>query len=262
MSRSWIVVLVMVAACGGRSKTPAVQVAAQPPADLMPTFVDLDLSSYEDEDDGAFDMAAMFREEADCGNLVSLEPAALLGRLSDEEVICLEDALAASERQTYMKKVSLLLMADAWAKEDSHRWATVAERHLERIDRSDPDICYKFSRYLAREGPQNAMQAIRWADVALENRTRFPPGDTTVARVYGLMKLKAVVSTQRWQLAESNYARSATAEQDDQREDARNEAKTMAREWLEFARDAGKDDTIAYQLCVAAAGGADYCATL
>lgn len=261
MSRSWLLALVMVAACGGRSKTPTVQVAAEPPADLTPTFVDLDLSSYEDEDDGAFDMAAMFREEADCGDLVSLEPAALLGRLSDEEVICLEDALAASERQTYKKKVSLLLMADSWAKEDSHRWATIAERHLERIDRSDPDLCYKFARYLAREGPQNAMQAIRWADVALENRTRFPPGDTTVARVYGLMKLKAVVSAQRWQHSESDYASSATAELDQQREDARNEAKTMAREWLEFARDAGKDDTVAYQLCVAAAGAADYCST-
>jgi hypothetical protein len=261
MSRSWMLALVWVAACSGRSKTPTVQIAAEPPADLTPTFVDLDLSSYEDEDDDVFDMAAMFREEADCGDLIALEPAALLGRLADEEVICLEDALAASERQTYMRKVSLLLMADAWAKEDSHRWATVAERHLERIDRSDPDICYKFSRYLAREGPQNAMQAIRWADVALENRTRFPPGDTTVARVYGLLKLKAVVSTQRWQQEESGYATAATDELDERREDARNEAKTMAREWLEFARDAGKDDTIAYQLCVAAAGGADYCST-
>ena len=211
--------------------------------------------------DDSFDMAALFREEAQCGDLIALEPAALMGTLSEEEVICLEESLADSERQTFKKKVSLLLMSDAWAKDDRHRWASVAHRHLQDIDRSDPDLCYKYSRHLAREGVEHAPDAIRWADVALENRTRFPPGETTVARVYGLLKLKAIVSAQYWELKESQYSEESSAELDDAREDARNDAKTFAREWLEYARDSGRDDTVAYQLCVTAAGGSDFCRT-
>lgn len=253
-------VFVVLMACGGRSKGPSVQVSAEPEPEFTPGFVDLSLATVGEEE-GDFDMAALFHQEADCGDLVALEPAALMGGLSDEEVICLEEALADSERQTYKRKVSLLLMADAWAKEDGHRWATAARRHLEQIDRSDPDLCYKYARYLAQEGGSSAPQALRWADVALENRTRFPPGDTTVARVYALLKLKAVVGAQLWSDVEARYASVATPQLDVEREDARNEAKTLAREWLEFARDAGKDDTVAYQLCVAAAGGADYCQT-
>ena len=247
-------------ACGGHSKGPTVQISAEPDPEFTPGFVDLSLSTIGDEFDD-FDMASMFRSEASCGDLIALEPASMMGRLTEAEVICLEDSLAESERQTYKRKVSLLLMADAWAKEDRHRWASVAERHLERIDRSDPDLCYKYARHLARAGVQNAPQALRWADVALENRTRFPPGDTTVARVYSLLKLKAAVAAQYWEAMESRYSTSATSERDQVREDARNEAKTLAREWLEYARDAGKDETIAYQLCVAAAGGADFCIT-
>lgn len=259
MRATTLLFMLSLTACAGRNNTPAVQVSAEPEPEFAPTFVDLSLSMVGEEEE--LDMAALFHAEADCGDLTSLEPASMLGQLSDAEVICLEDALAASDRQTYKKKVSLLLMADAWAKEDSHRWATTIERHLVQFDRSDPDLCYKYARFLAQRGVGDAPAALRWADVALENRTRFPAGETTVARVYALLKLKAVVATQLWTDLERRYAEGATAELDDAREDARNEAKTLAREWLEFARDAGKDDSIALQLCTAAAGGSDYCIT-
>jgi len=259
--RAIVLLTALTLGCGGGKKTPAVQIEAEPEEEFTPAFVDLSLSTIGEEADDAFDMASLFREEASCGDLMALEPAALIGSLSEEEVICLEESLADSERQTFKKKVSLLLMSDAWAKDDRHRWASVASRHLTDIDRSDPDLCYKYSRHLARDGVEAARQAIRWADVALENRTRFPPGETTVARVYALMKLKAVVAAQFWEHKEAQYASDSSADLDEARDDARNDAKTFAREWLEYARDSGRDETVAYQLCVAAAGGSDFCQT-
>lgn len=261
--RAKLVVLVLVlAACGkGRPPAAAVAVSEEPEPDFQPVFIDLTLAAVGEEEEEGMDMASLFRSEAACGDLVALEPAALMGRLSESEVICLEDSLAESDRQTYRRKVSLLLMADAFTKDDKHRWETVVRRHLETIDRSDPDLCYKFARHLASKGPGEAPEALRWADVALENRTRFPPGDTTVSRVYGLLKLKAVAASQYWELLESRYTDSPSPELDTQREDARNEAKTLAREWLEFARHSGKDETVAYTLCVAAAGSSDFCVT-
>jgi hypothetical protein len=255
----WLWIAVLWAGCGGKkAPEPSVTVEAEPAGDLVPTFVSLDLESIGAEED---DFMIAFREDAACGDLIALEPAAMLGNLSDAEIGCLEDALVASERQTVKRKISLLLMADAHAKEEPARWEAVVRRHLETIDRSDPDICFKYAKHIAKQGAGKAADAIYWADVALENRIRFPPGDTTVARVYGLLKLKAVVAAQRWEDLEARYSAEPTPELDSEREDARNDAKTLAREWLEYALDSGKDATIARQLCVTAAGSEDFCTT-
>lgn len=195
---------------------------------------------------------------AECGNLKKLEPSAMMGRLDDAQIRCLDKALRESEKQTHKDKLSRVLMADAWAKGNTNRWETIVRRHLNDIDRSDPDLCYKFSRYLFKKGPPHADETMRWADMALENRTQWK-GDQHVARVYNLYKIKAVASTNKWRWQEEKFVKAPTEDLRKEKTETRNQAKTLAREWLEYARSSGKDDTVAEELCESAAGTKDFC---
>lgn len=225
---------------------------------FSPGFVDISLGEDDDELDELMGSELM-ASKAECNNLTRLEPAAMMGKLADAEIGCLEDALRDADRQTYKRKISLLLMADAWAKGDTNRWDAIVARHLEEIDRSDPDLCYKYALYLSKKGPRYANDSIRWADVALENRTVWK-GDTHIARVYSLYRLKARANQVQWEHWEQKYLEEPTDENEKNRDDARNQTKTASREWLEYARSSGKDATVAQQMCEAAAGTASYCA--
>jgi len=256
-----IAALCATVACGGKKKNSAYsETLMDPRQDFAPGFIDL-----TDETDEDLDMlmgSELMVASAHCGNLLALEPAALMGRLNEGEIRCLEDGYRMADRQTAKKKVSLVLMADAWNKGDTHRWETIVRRHLEEVDQSDPNLCYKFALFLGRQGPEVAEETMRWVDTALENRSRFPAGDTHVARVYGLLKLKSHASAKHWAFLEEQYILTPSADMLEQRDEARNEAKNLAREWLEYARNAGKDETLAYQLCVSAAGGREFCEQL
>lgn len=214
-------------------------------------------------DDEADDLDAMFGSElmtatAQCGDLIKLEPAAMMGKLSDAEIRCLDDQLRVAERMTIKDKISRVLLADAWAKQDEHRWEGVARRHLEEIDRSDPDMCYKFALYLSEKGPDRMEEALKWANVALENRSQWT-GDLHVKRVYALYKLKALAAQKNWTYLEEQNAKAPSAEAEEKVAEMRNLTKTLSREWLEYARQAGKDPTLAMNLCVSAAGTAEFC---
>ncbi len=149
-------------------------------------------------------------------------------------------------------------MADAWAKGDKHRWEGVVRRHLSDIDQSDPDLCYKFAKHLVNQNADKADETIRWANMALENKSVWV-GDIHVKRVYNLHKIKAVAAQKKWQHCEAKYLDGPTEDGNRVRNQARNDLKTQAREWLEYARSAGKDPTLAHQLCVSAAGTDEFC---
>ena len=217
-------------------------------------FVDIVIEEDEQELFGSELMIAT----AECGDLVRMEPAAMMGKLKDGEIRCLDQSLREAERQTVKDKLSRLLLADAHAKGDMHRWEGIVRRHLEDIDRSDPDICYKFARYLATKDAEYADEAMRWADVALENRTRWT-GDEHVKRVYALYKLKALSAQKLWQWQEERYIIEPSDDKLEEKRETRNLTKTLAREWLEYARSSGKDPTAAMQLCVSAAGTDEFC---
>ena len=220
-------------------------------------FVSID---FGDEDDA---LESMFGSElmiatAECGDLIKMEPAAMMGKLKDGEIRCLDEKLHEAEKQTFKDKLSRVLMSDAWAKGDTHRWEAVVRRHLSEIDRSDPNLCYKFAVHLSKKEAEFADETMRWSDVALENRSQWT-GDIHVKRVYALYKLKTLSAQKKWAAAEEAYVNAPSPDTDDAVKDARNQTKTNAREWLEFARSAGKDQTVAMQLCVSAAGTADFC---
>lgn len=193
-----------------------------------------------------------------CDNLVALEPMAMIGRLSDEQVACLEAGFADAERQTDKKKISLLLIVNANGKGDKRAWEMLIRRHLEEIDQSDPDLCYQYAAHLARKGPGRAQSVIHWSEVALENRTRWV-GETYKSRVYALYKLRAVAANTLWQQAEERHAAAPSGETEGAVEETRGRTKTYAREWYEYAKEAGKDTTTPLQLCISAAGTAEFC---
>jgi len=182
----------------------------------------------------------------------------MMGKLSDGQVGCLEASLAAATTQTGKDKLSRILMANAWSKGDKRTWEKLVKRHLDEIDQSDPDICYKYALYLSKKGPGRANGTMRWADVALENRTRWS-GSTYKSRVYNLYKLRSAAAQTLWRQAEDKHAASPTDKTTKDVEKYRNMTKVNSREWYEYAKEAGKDTTKALQLCVSAAGTKDYC---
>jgi hypothetical protein len=149
-------------------------------------------------------------------------------------------------------------MGNAFSKGDRKTWEQLVKRHLDEIDQSDPDLCYKYALHLARKGPGRASGVIRWANVALENRTVWT-GDTYKARVNSLYKMRAAASQMLWQSAEQEHASAPSESTQSKIEKYRNMTKVNAREWYEYAKASGKDPTKALQLCMSAAGTSDYC---
>jgi hypothetical protein len=226
---------------------------------LIPTdWADFDLSDVratlqrsDAVDDGKL--------EATCDDLVAIEPRAMLGRLSDAEVECLEVKLRREERQTAKDRVSRILMADAWEKKEPGRWEGSVRRHLTDIDRSDADLCFVFARYLAREGPDQALETLKWSEAALQNASQWE-GDVFTDRLYALYRLRAIAAQQKWYALEQLYlANDQRKELLDQAAEWRNQTKNYAREWLQYSQSAGADGDLALRLCVSAAGFADYC---
>ena len=112
--------------------------------------------------------------------------------------------------------------------------------------------------HLSKGGAGRATGVIRWSNIALDNRTVWT-GDTYVSRVSGLYKLRAAASQSLWKASEEEHAKAPTEETKKKVDEARNQTKTFAREWYEYCKQAGKDTTTALQLCVSAAGTADFC---
>ncbi|MEL6342003.1 MAG: caspase family protein [Myxococcota bacterium] len=194
-----------------------------------------------------------------CDDLIAIEPAAMMGNISPGQMTCLENRLRTERLQTTKDKISRLLMVDAQNKGDKERWARLMARHLEDIDRSDPDLCFSYAIHLYRATLEDQEESLRWADYALENKQNWE-GDEFVKKVTGLYKLRAEASANLWKDAERILARENTPENAEAARDFRGLAMDYAREWLDYAR-ASRSPNIerAYNMCVAAAGTADFC---
>ena len=183
--------------------------------------------------------------------LRSLEADASRGGLSEVEKTCLEENFTATEVQTVKDKISRVLLVNAYAYSTSN-WAQLVRRHLDEVDRSDPDIAYLYAFYLHNNSGADAEEIIRWTDVALERRDIWT-GDVYVSRVYGLMKLKSVASAIVWRDAAEAGIDSGEVSV------LRNRTKTFAREWVDFAKVAGRDVQEALELCLSAANRRNAC---
>lgn len=199
-------------------------------------------------------------EIAPCLDLIKLEPAAMTGGLSDAHIQCLEKRISIEAKQTTRDKVSRVLMANADGKGDLAEWMRLAERHLEQIDRSDPDICFRYALQLSRSGEvQDMDDVLTWIEYALENKQRWE-GPTFVSRVYNLYRVRAETATRLWEEAEDAYVADRNEENGTAAERARGVAKMVAKEWLDYGRVTEQATERALQLCESASGSVDYCA--
>jgi hypothetical protein len=202
---------------------------------------------------------AVEEEDASCDDMMLLESPAMLGELSIGRQRCVDDRISVERLQTDKDKLSRLLLVNASASGDRGEWERLMVRHLEDIDRSDPDLCFSYAVHLHKsKDVENSEEALRWADTALENKQRWE-GDAHVRKVYGLLRLRAEAANRLWQGAEKRYQREGGADNDADVRDFRGLAKDTAREWLDFARAGQQPIDTAYQMCISAAGTRDFC---
>lgn len=242
-----------VAGCG--AKKPVASAAVQPGMAIPDRWEGVSF----DEEFGALgtDLSGLADREW-CGPLDELEPEAAEGRLSTDTIACLDHALRLAGKQTTKDALSRLLMADAWAKGDLHRWEGAVRRHLLEIDSSDPDLAYLLAVRLRKQGPATAFEAIRFAELALENRARWG-AEVHAERVGTLLRLRALAAADLWYHYEDELLIEKSPENTDQVDRWRSMTKMSAREWLEHAWRAGDDLQAPYDLCVSAAGTLSYC---
>lgn len=191
-----------------------------------------------------------------CGEPAELEVKAVLGKLSREVVDCLVIEVEEAPKMVQRIYASELLLTQRFAMGDRKGWARQAAYHLDRLDRSDPNLAYKFA--LTQLRADQPIEAIRWAEVALENRSVWT-GETHVVRVDSLHKIRAQAAHQLWTSAEAAALADPTAATRAGSAEARGRAKEHARAWLEYARVAGRPTDKALALCTAAAGTEAYC---
>lgn len=191
-----------------------------------------------------------------CGTRQKLEPAAMLGRLAEADTSCLEEVAAGASTLTERSKASRILMAQAHASRDTQTWARLTKRHLDEIERSDPDIARSYAMHLARRGGDPGA-VLLWSDVALENRHLWT-GPKYVRNTLKLRALKAGVSHNHWKKLEG--ARADGQDVDEAVVQSwRTRTVTLAREWYDYAVSAGQPSDKALAVCIAAAGTEDAC---
>lgn len=194
-----------------------------------------------------------------CTDLVKLEPAAMMGTLRVGQVKCLDARIGSESQQTTKDKISRLAITNAENGGNKPEWERLMKRHLEDIDRSDPDMCFKYALHLSRGGASRASGVIRWADYALDNKAKWS-GNTYKTRVFGLYKLRAEAANKQWQEAENDFmTKEHTDENEAKAGKLRGTAKDYAREWLDYAKASAQDTKTAMALCVSSAGNRAFC---
>lgn len=195
-----------------------------------------------------------------CDDLLALESAAMMGQLSVEHQACLDRRVVTERLQTDKSQVSKLLLVNAETGGDRSEWRRLMHRHLEDIDRSEPDLCFAYALFLHRDGTlDDAEEVVRWAGFALENKQAWN-GKDHVTKVMGLLRLRAEAANKLWVSAEKVYRKQGSEESELVSETYRGWTKDFAREWLDFSRAAQDASIRARQMCEAASGSAAFCA--
>ena len=106
--------------------------------------------------------------------------------------------------------------------------------------------------------PARAQGVIRWADYALENKSRWK-GSTFKSRVYNLYRLRTEAANRLWQAAAEKLTTERSEENQGKVERYRNKTKQFSREWLDYARASKQNTNSAMEICISAAGKKNFC---
>jgi hypothetical protein len=182
----------------------------------------------------------------------------MLGKLGVPNRKCLDGRLDRGQRLTDKDKISRVLISDAKARSDKADWERLMKRHLETIDRSDPNMCLMFAIHLHKRGVGKASRVIRWADYALENKAKWA-GAAHTRNVNYLHQLKSQAASRLWKQAEKRFVTDRNEKNEAKANKYRSMAKQFSRAWLDYAKAAGKDTSKPLAACVSASGNTEFC---
>ncbi len=152
--------------------------------------------------------------------------------------------------------ISRLLMRNAREQGDTATWERLVKRHLEEIDRSDPDLLLLYARHLSPGGVQQAPAVIRWTSLALERSDQWS-GAERVERVSELHRLRTEAAMSLWESTTRRYVETHQDEDEASANRYRALAQQYAISWLDFAWAAGARIDAPRSACRAAAGQTD-----
>ncbi|MGB0640696.1 MAG: hypothetical protein ACPGTU_15260, partial [Myxococcota bacterium] len=193
-----------------------------------------------------------------CDDLVALETTSMLGKLGVDRRKCLDARLRKETSITVKNKISRVLLSDAKQRGDKADWERLAKRHLEKIDRSDPDMCLLYAIHLHRKGVGKSTQVIKWSGYALENKAKWS-GALHTRNVYNLHKLKSQAASRLWSRAEKKFVSDRNEKNESAATKYRSMAKQYSRAWLDYAKASGKDTSQPRAACVSASGNTEFC---
>lgn len=192
-----------------------------------------------------------------CIRPVELEPAAMLGRLSDLEIACLRYASLAHNPQQFRQRASKLLLANAEARRDRVEWARLAEYHLSELDASDAGLMVRYARYLT-DDPDSRQRAMYWAERSLDAMDSWTGAARQQTRDQAL-GLLVVLEVRNANDAAMRWANAASIETEDERDRAMQLARMTSLEWCEHRGAYRMPLRPALDAYVASGGEADTC---
>ena len=128
---------------------------------------------------------------------ITLEATANEGKLSTDEMNCLESSMDKAGTGVDKANVSMVLLTNARAKGDIEQWEQRMEHHLTNIERENPALAYRYALYLFEKGPGNSQATFRWTGIALQSRSAWA-GESYTERVHAIYKLRAAAAQSLW----------------------------------------------------------------
>jgi len=194
-----------------------------------------------------------------CEDLGSLEADAMLGELQIEIIACLEAQLRLERLQSNKSHISTLLINNDLNKRNWDSWELRVRNHLKNIDRSQPDLTFSFAIFLHNKGSEYYKEALYWTDYTMDTRTQWPEGQSFMTKSNKLFQLRAQLALEIWMQAEKAYTKERTAELDQVSKEARGLATNLAREWLDYARQAELPTEDAFNICISTSIDPEFC---
>lgn len=189
---------------------------------------------------------------------VTLETTAQEGKLSTDEMNCLESSMDKAGTGVDKANVSMVLLTNARAKGDIEQWEQRMEHHLTQIERENPALAYRYALHLFEKGPGHSQQTFRWTGIALQSRSAWA-GESYTGRVHAIYKLRAAAAQSLWKQSIEALASFPGPENENRVRTQRLLARNVAKEWYEFAATHAQDSLVAKQLCQIASLDPDFC---
>lgn len=175
-------------------------------------------------------------------------PMAQKGKLTKDQVACVQKSLSQAEYDADKARLSLVLIANAHARTESDNWEWLVARHLETIDEENPGLAYRYALHLYDKGEASYGNSYHWAGVALGQRAAWT-GDVYHERVTRLYKLRAALSQAQWRKAETTFAGDNSEDNRDRVLEWRDLTRQAAVNWYHYASETGMDSETPYALC-------------